>query len=172
MQQEKELCIYNLFNTEFTERMSYTENDYNELSREIIEACIEVHKELGPGLLESVYEICLISVLQKKKLKVQSQVSLPVVFKGEKLKKEFIIDLLIEDKIIVELKSLEVILPVHEAQLVSYLMLADKKLGLLINFNVPLLVKGIKRKINGSLNDKALCNSESSINSVLDIHKK
>lgn len=131
--------------------MSFTEN-YNELSGKIIECCIEVHKELGPGLMESVYEICLISVLKKKNLKVESQVSIPVIFKGEKLAKEFIIDILVDDKIILELKSVELILPVHEAQLVTYLKLSDKKLGLLINFNVPLLTQGIKRKINGDLN--------------------
>jgi GxxExxY protein len=132
--------------------MGFTEKDYNALSGEIIEACIEVHKELGPGLMESVYEICLISVLNKKGFLVQKQVSLPVVYKGEKLNKEFVIDLLINDLIILELKSVEVILPVHEAQLVTYLKLADKKLGLLINFNVPLLTQGIRRKINGNLN--------------------
>lgn len=131
--------------------MSFTEN-YKALSGKIIECCIEVHKELGPGLMESVYEICLISVLKKKNLKVESQVALPVIFKGEKLAKQFIIDLLVEDKIILELKSIEIILPVHEAQLVTYLKLSDKKLGLLINFNVPLLTMGIKRKINGDLN--------------------
>ncbi len=132
--------------------MSFTEKDYNELSGEIIEACIEVHKELGPGLKESVYEICLISVLKRKKLNPKQQVSLPVVFKGEKLNKEFVIDILVDDKIILELKSVEAILPVHEAQLVTYLKLADKKLGLLVNFNVPLLTQGIRRKINGNLN--------------------
>jgi GxxExxY protein len=132
--------------------MSFTEKDYNELSGEIIEACIEVHKELGPGLMESVYEICLISVLKRKKLNPKQQVSLPVIFKGEKLNKEFVIDILVDDKIILELKSVEAILPVHEAQLVTYLKLADKKLGLLVNFNVPLLTQGIRRKINGNLN--------------------
>jgi GxxExxY protein len=132
--------------------MSFTEKDYNELSSKIIESCIEVHKELGPGLMESIYEICLLSVLKKKKLLVNSQVSLPVVFKGEKLDKNFILDIVVENKIILELKSVEAILPVHESQLVSYLKLSNKKLGLLINFNVPLLTEGIKRKINGNLN--------------------
>jgi len=132
--------------------MDFTEKNYNELSGQIIEGCIEVHKELGPGLMESVYEVCLMSVLKKKNLKVQRQVLLPVFFKGERLKKDFIIDILVEDKIILELKSLETILPVHEAQIVTYLKLSNKKLGLLINFNVPLLVQGIKRKINGNLN--------------------
>ena len=132
--------------------MSFTEKEYNELSGKIIDACIEVHKELGPGLMESVYEVCLLSVLKKKNLDAKQQVLLPVVFKGEKLNKEFFIDILVDDKIILELKSLEIILPVHEAQLVTYLKLADKKLGLLVNFNVTLLKQGIKRKINGDLN--------------------
>ncbi len=132
--------------------MSFTEKDYNLLTEKIISACIEVHSELGPGLLESVYEICVIDVLERIGINVESQVLLPVTFQGSVLNKEFIIDLLIEDKVILELKAVEVLLPIHEAQLVTYLKLADKKLGLLINFNVPLLKQGIKRKINGNLN--------------------
>lgn len=131
---------------------SFTEKDYNILSRKIIECCIEVHKELGPGLMESVYEICAESVMKEAGLFVQRQVVLPVTFKGEKLDKEFIIDTLVNDLIILEFKSVEIILPVHEAQLVTYLKLADKRLGLLINFNVSLLKDGIRRKINGNLN--------------------
>ena len=87
--------------------MSFTEKEYNELSGKIIDACIEVHKELGPGLMESVYEVCLLSVLKKKNLDAKQQVLLPVVFKGEKLNKEFVIDILVDDKIILELKSLK-----------------------------------------------------------------
>ncbi len=98
------------------------------------------------------YEVCLKSVLVKEGLEVKSQVIVPVCFKGEILNKEFVIDLLIEDEIILELKSVEVILPVHEAQLVTYLKLANRKLGLLINFNVVLLKNGIRRRINGKLN--------------------
>jgi GxxExxY protein len=142
-----------MFNTETTDsKLSFTEIDYNNLSQQIIECSIEVHNELGPGLMESVYEICLLSVLKKRGIEVKQQVTLPVFFKGEELNKEFIIDLLVEDKIILELKSVEIILPVHEAQLVTYLKLADKRLGLLINFNVPLLKQGIRRRINGNLN--------------------
>jgi GxxExxY protein len=133
-------------------KQSFTEQEYNKLSQRIIECCMEVHKELGPGLMESVYEICAESVMIKNGLFVQRQVVLPVTFKREKLNKEFIIDLLVNDSIILELKSVETILPVHEAHLVTYLKLADKKLGLLINFNVPLLKEGIRRKINGNLN--------------------
>lgn len=132
--------------------MSFTEKDYNNLTEKIISSCIEVHSELGPGLLESVYEVCVIDVLERKGINVESQVSLPVTFQGSVLEKEFIIDLLVEDKVILELKAVEAILPIHEAQLVTYLKLANKKLGLLINFNVPLLKQGIKRKINGNIN--------------------
>ena len=113
---------------------------------------MEVHKELGPGLMESVYEVCVENVMKKYGLTVQRQVSLPIIFKGERLEKEFIIDMLVNDLIIVEFKSVEDLLPVHEAQLVTYLKLADKKLGLLVNFNVTLLKHGIRRKINGNLN--------------------
>lgn len=124
---------------------------YNELSSEIIGAAIEVHKELGPGLLESVYEACLIQELENRGLCVESQVLLPLYYKGRKLDKEFRIDLLVEGKVIVELKAVEELKSIHEVQLVTYLKLANKKLGLLINFNVPILIKGIKRRINGTL---------------------
>ncbi|MFC1725840.1 GxxExxY protein [candidate division KSB1 bacterium] len=132
--------------------MSFTEKDFNILTDKIIAACIDVHKELGPGLMESVYETCVLEELNNQNIKVKNQVLLPVIYKGKTLEKEFIIDLLVEDKIILELKSVEVILPVHEAQLVTYLKLANKKLGLLINFNVSLLKDGIRRRINGNLN--------------------
>ena len=125
---------------------------YNSITERIIRCAIEVHKELGPGLVESVYEVCLKKVLTNDGLNVKSQLVLPVYFKGEMLDKAFVLDLLVEDEIILELKSLEFILPVHEAQLVTYLKLANKKLGLLINFNVVLLKDGIRRRINGDLN--------------------
>ena len=142
-----------MFLTQSSQRKkSFTEKEYNALSQKIIQCCMEVHKELGPGLMESVYEVCAESVMKKAGLIVQRQILLPVIFKGEKLNKEFVIDMLVNDLIIVEFKSLEILLPVHEAQLVTYLKLADKKLGLLINFNVTLLKDGIKRKINGNLN--------------------
>jgi len=125
--------------------------EYNKLSNQIIASSIEVHKELGPGLLESVYEICLIDELARRNIKVHNQVKLPIIYKGKQLEKDFFIDLLVEDVIIVELKSIEIILPVHEVQLLTYLRLADKKLGLLINFNVSVLKEGIRRRINGYL---------------------
>jgi GxxExxY protein len=125
-----------------------TKEEYNILTGNIIQAAIEVHKELGPGLLESVYEACLEKELILYGLKVERQKKLPIVYKGETLDKTFYIDLLIENEIIIELKSVELLLPVHEVQLVTYLKLANKPLGLLINFNTPLLKSGIKRKIN------------------------
>ncbi|MBK9570681.1 MAG: GxxExxY protein [Chitinophagaceae bacterium] len=128
------------------------ENWYNSITESIIKCAIEVHKELGPGLMESVYEVCLRKLMIDDGLFVKSQVILPVVFKGIQLDKDFVLDLLVEDEIILELKSVEVLLPVHESQLVTYLKLSGKKLGLLINFNVALLKVGIRRRINGNLN--------------------
>ena len=125
-------------------------NWYNSITERIIRCAIEVHKELGPGLMESVYEVCLKKVLIDNGLDVKSQLVLPVYFKGELLDKAFVLDLLVEEEIVLELKSLEIILPVHEAQLVTYLKLSSKKLGLLINFNVVLLKDGIRRRINGN----------------------
>ena len=127
------------------------QQDYNLITQKIIHSAIEVHKTLGPGLMESVYEVCLWKEMQHHGLFVQRQLVLPVSYKGMVLEKEFIIDQLIEGTIILELKSVESILPVHEAQLLTYLKLSEKKLGLLINFNVPVLVQGIRRKINGLL---------------------
>lgn len=122
---------------------------YEEIGAQIVDAAYHVHRELGPGLLESVYEICMIEELKDRGLFVENQVRIPVFYKGEELKKDFIVDILVEDLIIIELKAVEDLLPVHEVQLVTYLKLADKHLGFLINFNVSLIKSGIKRKING-----------------------
>jgi GxxExxY protein len=126
-----------------------SKNEIESVGKLIVNAAFEVHKELGPGLLESVYEYCLVQELKSRNLHVESQVKLPVFYKGKQLEKEFVLDLLVEHEIVIELKAVEILLPVHEVQLVTYLKLADKKLGYLINFNVPLLKEGIKRKING-----------------------
>jgi len=125
-----------------------TESELNELSGKIISAAIEVHRELGPGLLESVYEYCFFEELVNRGLSVRKQVQLPIIYKGNILEKDFFIDLLVDDEIIIEIKAIDILLPVHEVQLVTYLKLADKRLGLLINFNVPRLVEGIRRKVN------------------------
>ena len=121
----------------------------NKLSETIIGAAIEVHKFLGPGLLESVYEICLIEELEQRGLTVQQQVHLPLYYKGQLTNKFFVIDLLIENEVILELKAVDRLLPVHEHQLMTYLKLTQMNLGLLINFNVPRLVDGIRRRLNG-----------------------
>ena len=127
------------------------QDELNKISGIILDCSIEVHKQLGPGLLESVYELCLYKELKGRNLFVERQVPIDVVYKGESLNAEFRIDLLVEHEVIIELKAVEITLPVHEAQLLTYLKLADKKLGLLINFNVPKLVNGFKRMLNGYL---------------------
>jgi len=121
----------------------------NYLGGEILDASIHVHKELGPGLLESVYQWCLYLELTSRGISVKQEVSVPVIYKGKFSGKEFRIDLLVENEIIIELKAVEFVLPVHEAQLITYLKLADKRLGYLINFNVPVLKEGFKRYVNG-----------------------
>lgn len=125
-----------------------TKHELNALSYSIVGAAIEVHQEMGPGLLESVYEHCLAEELRQKGIKVQRQVPLPVYYKGAKLDKKFVIDLLVENEIIIELKCVEELHPVHEVQVVTYMKLADKKLGFLMNYNVVKMVDGIKRKVN------------------------
>ena len=103
---------------------------------------------MGPGLLESIYELCLIEELKQKKLNIKNQVSIPLLYKNTVLSKDFKIDILVENEIIIELKAVETILPVHKAQLISYLKLADKRMGFLINFNVALIKDGIQRIVN------------------------
>ncbi len=126
----------------------------NQLSNIIIGAAIEVHRELGPGLLESVYEECLKIELASQGLNVQSQVDLPLIYKGIKIEKYYRIDLLVNDEFIIELKAIESLKPLHEVQLLTYMKLANVHMGLLINFNVPVLKDGIKRKINGLIEYK------------------
>ena len=121
----------------------------NEISRIIIDAAIEIHKFLGPGLLESSYEMCLLYELSKAGLKVEHQKKLPIVYKEVTLDTGYRIDLLVEDKVIVELKSVSAITDIHMAQLLTYLKLSKCKLGLLLNFNVKLFKDGIKRIVNG-----------------------
>ncbi|MFW6326972.1 MAG: GxxExxY protein [Bacteroidota bacterium] len=118
------------------------------LSKEIIDAAIAVHREMGPGLLESVYECCLVKELHLRGILADNQVPMPLFYKGEKLEKDFRIDILIEGEIVIELKAVDILLPVHEAQIISYLKLSNKKLGFLINFNVPKLKEGFKRFVN------------------------
>ena len=120
-----------------------------DLTREVIGAAITVHRELGPGLLESTYETCLEHELVQRGFQVERQKPLPVVFKDVKLEAGYRIDLLVEDEIVIEVKAVEALAPVHEAQVLTYLKLSGRRFGLLINFNVPLLKDGIRRLVNG-----------------------
>jgi GxxExxY protein len=118
------------------------------LSKEIIDAAIEVHRHLSPGLLESAYEECLCKELEIRNIVFKRQKPLALVYKGTTLECEYKLDIVVEGKVILELKSVNKIESIHEAQLLTYLKLADLKLGILINFNVPILKKGIKRIVN------------------------
>jgi GxxExxY protein len=122
--------------------------DDNSLTGEIIGAAIEVHRELGPGLLESAYEECLCHELSLRRVGFRRQVPLPVVYKGVRLDCGYSIDLLADDRVVVELKTVDRVMPVHEAQLLTYLKLCHRQIGLLMNFNVPVLKDGIKRMVN------------------------
>jgi GxxExxY protein len=119
-----------------------------EIAKQIVYSSFSVHKELGPGLLESIYQVCLVKELFNRKIAVHSEVLVPVHYKGTPVNKDFRIDILVANEIIIEVKAVEILLPVHMAQLLSYLKLADKKLGFLINFNVPVLKDGIRRMVN------------------------
>ena len=121
----------------------------DDLTGRIIGAAIEVHRVLGPGLLESAYEECLCHELQIRGVEFQRQHPMPVVFKGIHLECGYRIDIYIPGQLIVELKAVEAIHPIHEAQLLTYMKLSGVRLGLLINFNVPMLKDGIKRMILG-----------------------
>jgi len=121
--------------------------DINKVTETIIGASIEVHKALGPGLLESAYEECLCHELSLKHLQFYRQRKLPLAYKGIQLDCGYRIDLLVEERVIVELKTIEKLSPIHDAQLLTYMKLANSSVGLLINFNVPVLKNGIRRKV-------------------------
>lgn len=121
--------------------------DINEITEKIIGCAIEVHKTLGPGLLESAYEECLAFELEGVGLAIRRQVAVPVVYKDIKLECGYRIDILVENIVVIELKSIEEFAPVHEAQILTYMKFAKKTIGLLINFNVTLLKNGLKRYI-------------------------
>ncbi len=121
--------------------------DVEKLAKECVNAVFKVHSELGPGLLESVYETCMFYELQKAGIAVMRQVTVPVIYDSRKLDAELRLDLLVGKHLIIELKAVESLLPVHTAQLMTYLKLTNNRLGLLINFNVPLIKNGIKRVI-------------------------
>jgi GxxExxY protein len=120
------------------------------LTERIIGAAIEVHRHLGPGLLESAYEMCLCYELSQLGVKFERQVPLPVAYKGVKLDCGYRLDLVIDNQVVVEIKTVETLLPVHQAQLLTYLKLSRKRIGLLLNFNEPVLKRGLKRLVNSS----------------------
>ncbi|MBX2943859.1 MAG: GxxExxY protein [Cyclobacteriaceae bacterium] len=122
--------------------------ELNQFSKEILDGSVAVHREMGPGLLESVYQQCLVKELTLRGMTVNTMIPISLQYKGYLLNKDYVIDILVENEIIIELKAVECVLPVHEAQIISYLKLADKRLGFLINFNVPLLKNGFKRFVN------------------------
>lgn len=121
--------------------------DINILTGDIIDCAIRVHKNLGPGLLERLYEEALCYELERKNIAFEAQKILPVPYEDIILKSEFRLDLLVDDKVVVELKNVEKLLPIHEAQLLTYLKVTNKKIGLLLNFNESLMKNGIKRMI-------------------------
>jgi len=121
----------------------------NEIAKQVVDAAFKVHCNIGPGLLESVYEVLLAHELTRRGLKVERQVPVPIIYEGIQFEQGYQLDLLVDDKVIVEVKSIEQIAGVHKKQLLTYLRLKDKCLGLLINFNVELIKEGISRVVNG-----------------------
>ena len=120
----------------------------NQIGKIIVDCAFMVHQELGPGLLESTYEACLIYELKEAGLKVKSQIPIPVIYKNVKLEIGYRIDVLVEDKVIIENKSVEALHGIHMAQIITYLKLSDRKLGYLVNFNVKYFKEGIRRVVN------------------------
>ena len=121
----------------------------NEIAKQIVDVAFKIHTTFGPGLLESVYETIMAYELQKRGLRVQRQQAIPVIYEDVRMDLGFRADLIVEGKVVVEIKSVEAIAPVHKKQLLTYLRLTDKRLGLLINFNVELIKNGISRVVNG-----------------------
>ena len=119
----------------------------DQVASEVVDAAYTVHKALGPGLLESVYEVCLVHELTKRGISAKRQVSLPVCYDGVRLDAGLRLDLLVEDSVVAELKAVDKLLPVHKAQVITYLKLSGHRLGLLINFNVPIIKSGIQRVV-------------------------
>ena len=117
------------------------------IGKDVVDACLTVHRALGPGLLESVYEICLAHELEGRGHSIVRQMALPVVFKEIRLEAGYRIDIMVDDSVLIEVKSVERLAPVFEAQLLTYLRLSNRRLGFLLNFNVPLMKQGIHRRV-------------------------
>ncbi len=122
--------------------------EFYRLSGIILDSCVTVHRTMGPGLMESIYELCLMKEFDLRGISAKNQVVVPLNYKGFELSKDFKIDILVQGEIVLELKSSEILHPVYEAQIISYLKLSKKKVGFLINFNVPLIKDGFKRYVN------------------------
>ncbi|HTC19887.1 MAG TPA: GxxExxY protein [bacterium] len=121
--------------------------ELDKIAAGVVDAAYKIHRHFGPGLLESAYEACLFREMQKRGFEVERQVEVPLIYDNEKIEIGFRIDLLVQDRLIVELKAVESLQPIHEAQVLTYLRIMNQRLGLLINFNVPLIKNGIKRII-------------------------
>jgi GxxExxY protein len=128
--------------------MTVDPSEFNDITRRILAGAIEVHRTLGPGLLESIYTPCLLAELTARQLKFVTQRAIPIVYKGMPLESSYRVDLIVEDLVVVELKATNTLLPVHQAQVLTYLEITKCPAGLLINFNVPRLMDGVKRVIN------------------------
>ncbi len=121
----------------------------NVVTGQILDSCIEVHRNLGPGLLESTYEACLMKEFELRDIKAERQIKIPIRYKEFELDQDYRIDILVENEFIIELKAVETVLPIHKAQLITYLKLANKRIGFLINFNESRLIDGYSRVIQG-----------------------
>ena len=126
-----------------------TKEQFNQLGKQVLDSCITVHKELGPGLLESIYVFALLKEFDLRNIGAAHKIAVPLCYKGYNTGKFFEVDILIENEIILEAKSVEVMHPVYSAQIISYLKLTNKKLGYLVNFNVVRLIDGFSRYVNG-----------------------
>jgi GxxExxY protein len=127
--------------------MKRLSDEIERLATSIVDCAFKVHSTLGPGLLESVYQSCMVRELESRNISVEQQVAVPIAYGGMRLESGLRLDLLVQDQIVLELKAVTKMLPVYDAQLLTYLKLADRELGFLINFNVPLIKDGIKRLI-------------------------
>ena len=125
-----------------------TKDELEAIARGLVDAIVQVHRSLGPGLLESTYQVCLAHELRKRGFTVECEVSLPVEYDGLRLDAGYRIDMLLEEEIVIENKSVQSLLPIHDAQLLTYLKLSGRRMGFLVNWNVPLIRDGIKRMVN------------------------
>jgi GxxExxY protein len=126
--------------------------EVNQITGKVIECCYQVHRHLGPGLLENIYELCLIEELKNAQIQYQRQVDIPIIYRGKTIYTALRLDLLIEKHVVVELKAVEKLLPIHQAQLITYLKLAKYPVGLLVNFNVNMIQQGVKRVVLSARN--------------------